>query len=197
MVLDTLTLSPKSRKGVYEFTLDWSISSLPNGVDSNPDIYPPSLKNFVLVHDSLFYERPSGNKDHPNACLCYMLYCLTIEKTFNLAYYIAKRIESVTKSDIMTLPYGMLLTRLFEHVRISHLFAIKDNHYLVDHVMIPLSKRRVFRIIPKGKDLTLKSNSYGVFRVSPTPHQEEEENNLVNNYALDPISHIDQLLPIE
>nr|GFB02636.1 hypothetical protein [Tanacetum cinerariifolium] len=128
--------------GALQFTLDWPISSLPNGVDLNPDIYPPPHEDFVLTHDAFFLERPLGNNDHPNSCLYYMLYCLTIGKPFNLAYYIAKRMESVTKSDIMALPYGTLLIRLFEHVRISHPFAIIDNHYLMDHVMIPLSERR-------------------------------------------------------
>nr|GEV27517.1 hypothetical protein [Tanacetum cinerariifolium] len=139
-------------QGVCAFTHDWPISALPNSFDSNPDIYPPPREDFVLICDSHFYERPSGktrketilsenvinltrNKDNLNAYLCYMLYCLTIKKPFNLAYYIAKRMESVTKSDIMALLYEMLLTRFFDHVRISYPFAITNNHYLVDHVM--------------------------------------------------------------
>nr|GEX65631.1 pentatricopeptide repeat-containing protein [Tanacetum cinerariifolium] len=126
MALDTLMLSPELRKGVCVFTPDWPISSLPNGFDSNPDIYPPPYDDLLLICDTLFFERPlgktrketilnenvislTGNKDHPNACLCYMLYCLTIGKPLNLAYYIAKRMESVTKSDIMALPYGMFM----------------------------------------------------------------------------------------
>ncbi|GJY40735.1 hypothetical protein Tco_0428005 [Tanacetum coccineum] len=128
--------------GVCVFTSEWAISSLPNSVDSNPDIYPPPHEDPLLIHDALFYPRPpsktklktnvkkweiilsenaislTGNKDHPNACLCYMLYCLTIGRQFNLAYYIANRMISVTKSADMTLPYGMLLTRLVEHVRV-------------------------------------------------------------------------------
>ncbi|GJW30349.1 hypothetical protein Tco_0047224 [Tanacetum coccineum] len=83
------------------------------------------------------------NKDHPNARLCYMLYCLTIGKHFNLAYYIANRMVSVTKSADMTLPYRMLLTRIFEHVRINHPYS-SNELYLGDHVMIPLSEKRVF-----------------------------------------------------
>ncbi|GJS75490.1 hypothetical protein Tco_0725371 [Tanacetum coccineum] len=148
--------------GVCVFTSEWAISSLPNSVDSNPDIYPPPHEDPLLIHDALFYPRPpsktnkvkgvdiipnplqmdiselktnvkkweiilsenaislTGNKDHPNACLCYMLYCLTIGRQFNLAYYIANRMISVTKSADMTLPYGMLLTRLVEHVRVTH-----------------------------------------------------------------------------
>ncbi|GJR40737.1 hypothetical protein Tco_1216421 [Tanacetum coccineum] len=61
------------------------------------------------------------------------------------------RMVSVTKSADMTLPYGMLLTRLFEHVHVTHPHAFSDDLYLVDHVMIPLSERRVFRIMPIGK----------------------------------------------
>ncbi|GJY21018.1 hypothetical protein Tco_0393584, partial [Tanacetum coccineum] len=152
-------------QGVCVFTPDWPNTSLPNGVDSNPDIYPPPYEDFALIRDALFYERSLGktrkvkgnvtslirNKDHPNVCLCYMLYCLSIENPFNLAYYISKRMESVTKSDIMALPYGMLLTRLFEHVRTSRPFAITNDHYLVDHVMTHLSERRVFKIMPKER----------------------------------------------
>ncbi|GJS73282.1 hypothetical protein Tco_0706123 [Tanacetum coccineum] len=157
-------------QGVCVFTSDWPITSLPNGVDLNPDIYPPPHEDFALIRDALFYERSLGktrkvkgvpttldpfqmvlsklkfnlkkwetilsenvisltrNKDHPNAYLFYMLYCLSIKNAFNLAYYIAKRMESVTKSDIMALPYGMLLTRLFEHVRTSRPFAITNDH---------------------------------------------------------------------
>ncbi|GKB56111.1 hypothetical protein Tco_0912297 [Tanacetum coccineum] len=170
------------------FSSDWAISSLPNCIDSNLDIYLSPVEDPSIICDALFYERPLGKtpkvkgqaivldpfqivlselkldfkkwetilseniirligkKDHPNACLSYVLYCLTIQKPFNLAYYIAKRIESVTKSDVMALPYGMLLTRLYEHVCTTHPYAISDLHHLVDHVMIPLTKGRALRI---------------------------------------------------
>nr|GEV71385.1 hypothetical protein [Tanacetum cinerariifolium] len=133
-------------------------------------------------------------KDHPNVCLSYMIYCLTIGKTFNLAYYIAKRIESMTNSNAMTLPYEMPLTRLFKHVQTSHPIAITDLYNLVDYVMIPFSKARVFRIMLNGKKphpqtLTESSESQSQ---SPTPHQ-EEENDLVSNYTLDNIVYIDQI----
>nr|GEZ03199.1 hypothetical protein [Tanacetum cinerariifolium] len=93
----------------------------------------------------------SRNKDHPNACLAYMLYCLTIQRLLNLAYYISKRMESVTQSDVMVLPYGMLLTRLHRHVHTTYPYVILDLYHLVDHVMIPLTKGRALRIMPDGK----------------------------------------------
>ncbi|GJR71078.1 hypothetical protein Tco_0083443 [Tanacetum coccineum] len=142
----------------------------------------------------------TGNKDHPNACLCYMLYCLTIGKHFNLAYYIANRMVSVTKSADMTLPYGMLLTRLFEHLRVNHPYSFSNELYLVDYVMIPLSEKRVFRFKDKGKRPRLPtltpSNSDSSDSPSPTSHQ-GVKNDPVNNYTLDPIPNMKQLPPIE
>ncbi|GKA41005.1 hypothetical protein Tco_0733598 [Tanacetum coccineum] len=142
----------------------------------------------------------TGNKDHPNACLCYMLYFLTIGKPFNLAYYIANRMVSVTKSTDTTLPYEMLLTLLFEHVCIAHPYIISNDLDLVDQVMIPLSEKRVFRIMPDGKRPRLPtptpSNSKSSDSPSPSPYQ-GGENDPVNDYTLDPIPYINQLSPIK
>ncbi|GKE55689.1 hypothetical protein Tco_1494874 [Tanacetum coccineum] len=45
---------------VCVFTPEWAISSLPNGVYSNPNIYPPSHEDPLLIRDALFYQRPPG-----------------------------------------------------------------------------------------------------------------------------------------
>ncbi|GKF35423.1 hypothetical protein Tco_0108623, partial [Tanacetum coccineum] len=204
-------------RGVCVFTLEWAITSLPHGIDSNPDIYPPPLKDPLLIRDILFDPRHpgkthkeiilsenaislTGNKDHPNACLCYMLYCLATGKHFNLAYYIVNRMDSVTKSADMTLPYGMLLTRLVEHIRVSYPHAFLDDLYLVDHVMIPLSERRVFRIIPGGKRPqlpTLTPTPSGSSESTSSSSHQEEKIDPVNNFTLDPIPYINQLPPFD
>ncbi|GJX85309.1 hypothetical protein Tco_0336083 [Tanacetum coccineum] len=101
---------------------------------------------------------------------------------------------SVTKSDDMTLPYGMLLTGLFEHVRVAHPHAFSNDLYLLDHVMIPLSKKRVFGIMQNGKRPRLLTLTPSKSSESPSSssHQ-EEENDPVNNYMIDPIPYINQL----
>ncbi|GJR43394.1 hypothetical protein Tco_1311497 [Tanacetum coccineum] len=112
----------------------------------------------------------TGHKDHPNASLCYMLYCLTIGKRFNLAYYIAHRMISVTQSREMTLPYAMLLTRLF----------------------------KVFQLKSKGKRPRLPTLSPFTSTSSDSlPPNQEVENDPVGNYTLDPIDCMNQLPPIE
>ncbi|GKA10040.1 hypothetical protein Tco_0689473 [Tanacetum coccineum] len=52
--------SHTSGSGVCVFTSDWPISSLPNVIDSNPDIYPPPIEDPLLIRDTLFYQRPPG-----------------------------------------------------------------------------------------------------------------------------------------
>ncbi|GKE92005.1 hypothetical protein Tco_1573100, partial [Tanacetum coccineum] len=59
--------------------------------------------------------------------------------------------ESVTQSNVMVLPYGMLLTHLYRHVHTTHPYAISDLHDLVDHVMIPLTEGKARRIMIDGK----------------------------------------------
>ncbi|GKB54979.1 hypothetical protein Tco_0905732, partial [Tanacetum coccineum] len=107
---------------------------------------------------------------------------------------------SVTKSVVMTLPYGMLLTLLFEHVRVNHPYSFLNELYLGDHVMIPLSEKRVFRFKHEGQRPRLPtptpSNCESSNLPSPTPHQ-GMENDPVKNYTLDPITYMNQLPPIE
>ncbi|GKA05732.1 hypothetical protein Tco_0684852 [Tanacetum coccineum] len=227
-------------RGICVYTSEWAISSLPNGIDSNPDIYPPPHEDPLLIRDAIFNPRPPSktrkvkgvditldpfqmviselktnfkkweiilsenvisltrNKDHPNACLCYMLYCLATGKHFNLAYYIVNRMVSVTKSANMSLPYGMLLTRLVEHVRVSYPHAFSDDLYVVDHVMIPLSERRVFRIMPSRKrPHLLTPTPSGSSESNSSSSRQEEENDPLNNFTLDLIPYINQLPPIE
>ncbi|GJT93988.1 hypothetical protein Tco_1082833 [Tanacetum coccineum] len=107
--------------GVYVFTSEWATSILPNGIDSNLDIYPPPHEDPLLISDALFYPRP----------------------------------------------------------------PVSDDHYLVDHVMIPLFKRRVIRIMPRRKRprLATPTPSESSNSTSSSTHQ-EEENDLVNNSPL-------------
>ncbi|GJX54783.1 hypothetical protein Tco_0283152 [Tanacetum coccineum] len=105
--------------------------------------------------------------------MAYMLYCLTIH--------------------VMVLPYGMLLTRLYRHVHTTYPFAISDIHYLVDHVMIPLTKGKACRIMVDGKRPHLQTPLESF--LSPSPTQNQEENDPVDNYTLDLIVYMNQLPP--
>ncbi|GJX53542.1 hypothetical protein Tco_0281911 [Tanacetum coccineum] len=115
----------------------------------------PSLKPLEeIIRENVFYL--GGNRDHVLACLCFMLYCVVHSEKFNLAYYMAKRMEWVTKQARLLLPYGILLTRLFT-------FIMNENP---DHVMTPLSaqleqKPRRDSGMRRGRHSTSSSSTFG------------------------------------
>nr|GEV13753.1 hypothetical protein [Tanacetum cinerariifolium] len=58
-----------------------------------------------------------GNRDHTQAVIALMLYCLQNRQPFNLAYFIIKRMYFFRDRRDKVLPYGMILTRLFKNLK--------------------------------------------------------------------------------
>ncbi|GJQ98861.1 zf-CCHC domain-containing protein [Tanacetum coccineum] len=83
-----------------------------------------------------------GNRDHVLACLCFMLYCVAHSKRFNLAYYMAERMEWVTKQARLILPYGMLLIRLYKFIVNEYPELYNESYVLYDRVMNPLATQQ-------------------------------------------------------
>nr|GEX47536.1 putative reverse transcriptase domain-containing protein [Tanacetum cinerariifolium] len=67
-----------------------------------------------------------------------MLYCVAKSEKFNLAFFIAKRTEFVTKQARLILSYGMLLTHLFKYVMSESPEIFNESCVLYDRVMYPL-----------------------------------------------------------
>nr|GEY40544.1 hypothetical protein [Tanacetum cinerariifolium] len=89
----------------------------------------------------IHYRRRIGHKDHVSACLCHILYCIESSTSYNLAFFILKRMEKTRNKPKKLLPYGMLLTRLFKHV-VSIFPELAFDHYLShDRAMHPLAPR--------------------------------------------------------
>nr|GEU74022.1 hypothetical protein [Tanacetum cinerariifolium] len=57
------------------------------------------------------------NRDHTQAVLALMLYCLENRQPFNLAYFIVRRMYFFRDRRDKVLPYGMILTLLFENLK--------------------------------------------------------------------------------
>ncbi|GJS04603.1 hypothetical protein Tco_0321111 [Tanacetum coccineum] len=68
-----------------------------------------------------------------------MLYCVANSERFNLAYFMAKRIEWVTKEARLILPYGMLLTRLLNFIIGENPKLQNESYVLYDRVINPLA----------------------------------------------------------
>ncbi|GKC88217.1 retrovirus-related pol polyprotein from transposon TNT 1-94 [Tanacetum coccineum] len=63
----------------------------------------------------------------------------SIEEIIFLAYYMAKRMEWVTKQARLLLPYGMLLTRLFTFIMNEYPESNNESYVLYDRVMTLLA----------------------------------------------------------
>ncbi|GJX49640.1 hypothetical protein Tco_0276485 [Tanacetum coccineum] len=64
----------------------------------------PTFKDIEIIpRENIF--GLGGNRDHVPACLCFMIYCIANSLNFNLAYFMAKRMEWVSKHSNLILPY--------------------------------------------------------------------------------------------
>nr|GEW83826.1 uncharacterized mitochondrial protein AtMg00810-like [Tanacetum cinerariifolium] len=98
----------------------------------------PIMKTWVdIICENIFCL--GGNRDHILSCLCHMLNCIATSTKYNLAFFVAKRMKLVTKQARLILPYGMFLTRLFNHVMSNSPELSNDQHVLYDRVMYPLT----------------------------------------------------------
>ncbi|GJW51888.1 pentatricopeptide repeat-containing protein [Tanacetum coccineum] len=117
-----------------------------------------------IIRENVFCLR--CNQDHVPTCLCHMLFCIATSTHYNLAYFIAKWMEFVTKQARLILPYGMLLTSMFEHV-ISENHELSNPLYvLYDRVMYPLAaqqerKNRKDYGTRRGRSFTSSSSAFG------------------------------------
>ncbi|GJT82833.1 hypothetical protein Tco_1057175 [Tanacetum coccineum] len=124
----------------------------------------PTLKPLEeIIRENVFCL--GGNRDHVPACLCFMLYYVVHSKKFNLAYFMAKRIEWVTKQARLILPYGMLLTRLFKFIMNEYPELYNESYVLYDRVMNPLAaqleqKPRRDRGTRRGRHSTSLSSAF-------------------------------------
>ncbi|GJW19703.1 hypothetical protein Tco_0027139 [Tanacetum coccineum] len=84
---------------------------------------------------------------------------------FNLAYFMAKRMEWITKQKRLILPYGMLLTRLFKVIMNENRKLYNESYILYDRVMNPLAaqlerKPRKDRGTRRGRHSTSSSSAF-------------------------------------
>ncbi|GJT16650.1 hypothetical protein Tco_0875356 [Tanacetum coccineum] len=93
---------------------------LPNQIETNELL--EHLKPCELVIKENVYSA-IGNRDHVQAIIALMLYCLESGRTFNLAYFIIMRMYYFRDQSDKVLPYGIILARLFKNLK-----AYLENH---------------------------------------------------------------------
>ncbi|GJU73272.1 hypothetical protein Tco_1264677 [Tanacetum coccineum] len=136
----------------------------------------PTLKPLEeIIQENVFCL--GGNRDHVPTCLCFMLYYAVHSEKSSFAYYMAKRMEWVTKQARLLLPYGMLLTRLFTFIMYEYPELKNESYVLFDRVMPPLAaqlerKPRRDRGMRRGRH----STSSSTFDQTSSFHLNDDDN---------------------
>ncbi|GJW73814.1 hypothetical protein Tco_0133184 [Tanacetum coccineum] len=90
------------------------------------------------------------NRDHTEAVITLMLYCLENRQPFNLAYFIIRRMYFFRDQKDKVLPYGMILTRLFKNLKANMTEHPFDERYkLVPRKMSSLKAKQPKKPPPK------------------------------------------------
>ncbi|GJV06246.1 hypothetical protein Tco_1343902 [Tanacetum coccineum] len=101
---------------------------------SNPTIilrdnFPPNIKDWELIIQENV-TCVDAHKSFIDACSTIMLHHLKNSQNFNLAYYIAHKIKSVKNRVNYPLPYGLLITRLYQFILAKHPKLFRPHHTL-------------------------------------------------------------------
>ena len=89
----------------------------------------------------------TGNREQLPACCAHMIYCLLTQQPYNLAYFFAKRIVHLKGNKNKLIPYGMFLTRLYNHFMTFHPYLHGPQYSLFTPVMKPITESYVSSIL--------------------------------------------------
>ncbi|GJU99892.1 hypothetical protein Tco_1329163 [Tanacetum coccineum] len=137
------------------------------------------MKSWVeIIYENVFCL--GGHRDHVPACLCHMLYCIDTSTKYNLAFLILKRMERIKNNPKVILPYGMLLTRLLNHVVSNFPELAIDCYILYDRVMHPLAPHYERKIrsdhgTKRCRDSNPSSSSTALNHSSSSHHLDEND----------------------
>ncbi|GJS95293.1 hypothetical protein Tco_0802261 [Tanacetum coccineum] len=173
LLLALLRISLLYTLGACIFTDRWRLDELAYGIPSDGPYQtnPPSITDII---SSIRIDREGQFRRirHEEEIDVYDYQILTREiiptlkpLEFNLAYYMAKRMEWVTKQARLILPYGMLLTRLFKVIMDEYPELYNKSYVLYDRVMNPFAaqlerKPRRDRGTRRGRHSTSSSSAF-------------------------------------
>ncbi|GJV48226.1 hypothetical protein Tco_1438438 [Tanacetum coccineum] len=129
-----------------------------------------------------------------------LIYCILAEQQYNLAYFFVKRIESVRATPKAHLPYGMFLTRLFQHVMEHYPHFDNGIYDVVVRVMRPLALRQTRRArSDRGKARHSVSSTSAHHNRGSLSHQgdDDEDDGASRASTPSPTTYLNSLGPLE
>ncbi|GJX70579.1 retrovirus-related pol polyprotein from transposon TNT 1-94 [Tanacetum coccineum] len=103
-----------------------TIHKLPNQIETN-ELFDHLRPCELVIRENVY--SAIENRDHTQAVIALMLYCLENRQPFNLAYFIIRRMYFFRDRRDKVLPYGMILTRLFKNLKANMAQSSFDERY--------------------------------------------------------------------
>ncbi|GKB02627.1 hypothetical protein Tco_0830716 [Tanacetum coccineum] len=103
-----------------------TVHKLPNQIKTN-ELFSHFRPCELVIRENVY--SAIGNRDHTQAIIALMLYCLKNEQPFNFDYFIIRRMYYFRDRRDKVLPYGMILTRLFKNLKANMVDHPFDEHY--------------------------------------------------------------------
>ncbi|GKE22849.1 hypothetical protein Tco_1434361 [Tanacetum coccineum] len=124
-----------------------TINKLPNQIETS-ELFDHLRPCELVIRENVYYA--IRNRYHTQAVIALMLYCLEIRQPFNLSYFIVRRMYLFRDRRDKVLPYGMILTCLFENLKANMAQGSFDEHYkLVPRKMSSLKAKQSKKPPPK------------------------------------------------
>ncbi|GKB63984.1 hypothetical protein Tco_0920170 [Tanacetum coccineum] len=124
-----------------------TIHKLPNQIETN-ELFDHLRPCELVIRENVY--STIGNRDHTQAVIALMLYCLENKQPFNLAYFIVRMVYFFRDRRDKVLPYGMILTRLFKNLKANMAQGSFDERYkLVPRKMSLLKAKQPKKPLPK------------------------------------------------
>ncbi|GJS57440.1 hypothetical protein Tco_0652224 [Tanacetum coccineum] len=120
---------------------------MPNQIETN-EIFDHLRPYELVLRENVYFA--IGNRDHTQAIIALMLYCLENGQPFNLAQFIIRRMYFFRDRQDKVLPYGMILTCLFKNLKENMSNHTFDERYiLVPRKMSSLKAKQPKKPPPK------------------------------------------------
>nr|GEY00602.1 hypothetical protein [Tanacetum cinerariifolium] len=123
------------------------IHKLPKQIETN-ELFDHLRPYELVIRENDYFA--IGNRDHTQAMIDLMLYCLENRQPFNLAYFIIRRMYFFRYRRDKFIPYGMILTRLFKNLKANIAQGLFDErHKLITRKMSSLKAKQPKKPPPK------------------------------------------------
>ncbi|GJS87714.1 hypothetical protein Tco_0770350 [Tanacetum coccineum] len=194
---DDIRLLLELERVMVDRTIKSQTASLNTNQILTKELSPDMKQREELIRENVF--GLGGHRDHLPACLAHMFYCVVAEEQYNLAYFFVKRIQCARYTPTANLPYGMFLTRLYQHIMETYPHLDNGINDIVDRVMRPLALKQTRRPRSDSGKIRHSVSSSSSYHQGVSSHQHDDDDDNVQTSRAStpsPTTYLNSLDPL-